>query len=189
MGKSISTIQRSPRINTSYKFAAFCNRLPPMALQKVQLQVSVEPRLSTVLKDRSVVPYIVVPKTKSLPVSATTFPTALSFLHRAGTIAKGYPTANQAVLKCRTVAIPKGNNPQVALFFLLEACQRSAAGSSTVDLRQADQRTQSFPFPIVIHQPLDPAGRALKRRPCLYMHSSTRQAQNASTLRVHAPSR
>ena len=45
------------------------------------------------------------------------------------------------------------------------------------DPRQADQRTQSFHFPIVIHQSLDPAARALKRQaPCLYMPSSTRQA-------------
>ena len=43
----ISTIQRSPRISTSYKFAAPRYRLPPMALQMVQ--VSVEPRLSTAL--------------------------------------------------------------------------------------------------------------------------------------------
>ena len=62
MGESIHTsktvvfftIQRSPRISTSYKFAAPRYRLPPMALQTVQ--VSVEPRLSTALKDRSVVP-------------------------------------------------------------------------------------------------------------------------------------
>ena len=33
MGESISTIQRSPRISTSYKFAAPRYRLPPMALQ------------------------------------------------------------------------------------------------------------------------------------------------------------
>ena len=54
MGESISTIQRSPRISTSYKFAAPRYRLPPIALQTVQ--VSVEPRLLTALKDRSVVP-------------------------------------------------------------------------------------------------------------------------------------
>ena len=54
MRESISTIQRSPRINTSYKFAAPCYRLPPMALQTVQ--VSVEPRLPTALEDFSVVP-------------------------------------------------------------------------------------------------------------------------------------
>ena len=34
--------------------------------------------------------------------------------------------------------------------------------------RQADQRTQSFPFPIVIHQSLDPAARALKRQAPLH---------------------
>ena len=45
MGESISTIQHSPRKSMSYKFAAPRYRLPPMALQTVQ--VSVEPRLST----------------------------------------------------------------------------------------------------------------------------------------------
>ena len=73
MGESISTIQLSPRISTSYKFAASPYRLPPMALQTVQ--VSVEPRVSTALKERSVVP---LSQRLSLPVSATTFPTALS---------------------------------------------------------------------------------------------------------------
>ena len=52
MGESISTIQRSPRISTLYKFAAFRYRLPLMALQTVR----VEPRLYTALKDCSVVP-------------------------------------------------------------------------------------------------------------------------------------
>ena len=59
-GKNISTIQRSPQISTSYKFAAPRYRLPPMALQTVQ--VSVQPRLSTTthkaetaLKNHSVV--------------------------------------------------------------------------------------------------------------------------------------
>ena len=54
MGESISTIQRSPRLSTSYKFTAPRYRLLSMALQTVQ--VSVEPRLSTTLIDRSVVP-------------------------------------------------------------------------------------------------------------------------------------
>ena len=60
MGESISTIQHSPRKSMSYKLAAPRYRLPPMALQTVQ--VSVEPRLSTAthkaemaLNDRSVV--------------------------------------------------------------------------------------------------------------------------------------
>ena len=50
------------------------------------------------------------------------------FVHRAGTLAKGYPTAIQAVLKGRTVAIRKGNKHHLGLFFLPEACQRNAAG-------------------------------------------------------------
>ena len=56
----ISTIHHSPRKSMSYKFAAPRYRLPPMALQTVQ--VIVEPRLSTAthkaemaLNDRSVV--------------------------------------------------------------------------------------------------------------------------------------
>ena len=32
------------------------------------------------------------------------------------------------------------------------------------DQRQADQRTQSFHFAVVIHQSLDPAARSLKRQ-------------------------
>ena len=128
MGESGSTIQRSPNIHTSYKFAARRYRLPPMALRTV----TGERRTSPVngierSPNRAVVPWI-----KSLPVSATTFPTALqSFVHRAGTLAKGYPTAIQAVLKSKTVAIRKGNKHQLGLVFSLEACQRNAAGWST----------------------------------------------------------
>ena len=40
-------------------------------------------------------------------------------------------SAIQAVLKGRTMAIRKGNKHQLGLFFLLEACQRNAAGWST----------------------------------------------------------
>ena len=40
-------------------------------------------------------------------------------------------SAIQAVLKGRTLAIRKGNKHQLGLFFLLEACQRNAAGWST----------------------------------------------------------
>ena len=64
------------------------------------------------------------------------------------------------------------------------------------DPRQSDQRTQSFHFPIVIHQSLDPAAQSSAQAPSslslLYIvvyklhavrSSSTRQAQNASTRR------
>ena len=42
---------------------------------------------------------------------------------------------------------------------------------------------KASPFPIIIHQSLNPAARALKRQALSYMHWSTRQAQNASTRR------
>ena len=81
MGESISRIQRSPRISTSYKFAAPSYGLLPMALQTVQ--VSVEARLSTASPSRAVVR-----KAKSLPVSATTFPTAMSLYIAQGRLRK-----------------------------------------------------------------------------------------------------
>ena len=61
LDRRLFTIQLCPRISTSYNFAAFRYRMPPMALQTVQ--VSAEPRLSTAthkaeaaLKNHSVVP-------------------------------------------------------------------------------------------------------------------------------------
>ena len=50
--RRLFTIQCSPRISTSYKFAIPRNRLPCRLFR-----LSVEPRLSTALKDRSVVPW------------------------------------------------------------------------------------------------------------------------------------
>ena len=124
MGESISTIQRSPRISTSYKFAAPRYRLPPMALQTVQ--VSVEPRLSTALNWvkiaqswRKVVPKSPLPRFQQRCLSTS----RRDACERISAI--------QAVLKGRTMAIRKGNKHQLGLFFLLEACQRNAAGWST----------------------------------------------------------
>ena len=74
--------------STSYKFAAPRYRLPPMALQTVQ--VSVEPRLSTALKDRSVVPYSS-PKDSARLCYMYHVSNSVVFVHRAGTLAKGYP--------------------------------------------------------------------------------------------------
>ena len=71
----------------------------------------------------------VIPKPKSLPVSATTFPTVLSLYIAQGRLRTDirYPSCSQG----RTVAIRKGNKHQLGLFFLLEACQWNAAGWST----------------------------------------------------------
>ena len=50
--RRLFTIQCSPRISTSYKFAVPRSRLPCRLFR-----LSVEPRLSTALKDRSVMPW------------------------------------------------------------------------------------------------------------------------------------
>ena len=155
MGESISTIQRSPRISTSYKFAAPRYRLPAMALQTVQ--VSVEPRLSTALKDRSVVPYsspIVSPRLR-YHVS-----NSVVFLRRAGTLAKGYPLS-KLFSKVEPVPFEK----EININLVYSSCLKHANEILLGDPRQADQRTQSFHFPIVIHQSLDPAARSSAQAP------------------------
>ena len=126
MGESISTIQRSLRISTSYKFAAPRYRLPPMALQTIQ--VSVEPRLSTALNWRSL--------SRAVKYSQSLCPSPLPrFQQRCLSTSRRDACERistiQAVLKGRTMAIRKGNKHQLGLFFLLEACQRNATGWST----------------------------------------------------------
>ena len=100
MGESISTIQRSPRISTSYKFAAPRYRLPPMALQTVQVSrsnLACQWHWKIAQSCRKVVP-------KSLPVSATTFPTALSFYIAQGRLRKDSdicpPSCSQRQNRC-----------------------------------------------------------------------------------------
>ena len=61
------------------------------------------------------------------------------------------------------------------------------------DPRQSDQRTQSFHFPIVVHQSLDPAAQSSAQAPSslslqALRSSCARQAQNASTRWVDPPS-
>ena len=185
MGESISTIQRSPRISTSHKFAAPHYRLPPMALQTVQ--VSVEPRLSTTLKDRWGVSY-------SSPKVSTRLRYHVSnsvvFLHRAGTLAKGYP-GPRFELFSRAEPVPL--EKEININLLYSSCLRHANEMLLGDPRKADQITQSFHFPIVIHQSLDPAARSSAQAPRSFslhaLRALDRQARNASTRRANAPSR
>ena len=138
-----------------YKFAAPRYSLSPMALQTVQ--VSVEPRLSTALKDRSVVPY------SSPKVSARLryhVSNGVVFLHRAGTIAKGYP-----LCKLFSKAEPVPFEKEININLVYSSCLKHANEMLLGDPRQADQRTQSFHFPIVIHQSLDPAARSSAQAP------------------------
>ena len=116
----------------------------------------------------------IVPKTKSLPVSATTFPTALSLYIAQARLRKDI----RPLSKLFSMAEPLPFENEVNINLVYSSCLKHANEMLLCDPRQADQRKQSFPFPIVIHQSLDPAARALKRQaPCLCMHSSTRQAQ------------
>ena len=87
------------------------------------------------------------------------------------------------------MAIRKGNEHQLGLFFLLEACQRNAAGWSTA-VWPANARLP-LPHPVV-HQSLNPAAQSSAQAPSsLSLHalrsSSARQAQsqNASTRWVY----
>ena len=155
MGESISTIQRSPRISTSHNLSAPRYRLPPMALQTVQ--VSVEPRLSTALKDRSFVPY------SSPKVSARLryhVSNRVVVLHRAERLAKGYP-----LFKLFSRAEPVPLEEEININLVYSSCLKHANQMLLGDPRQADQRTQSFRFPIVIHQSLDPASRSSAQAP------------------------
>ena len=158
MGESISTIQRSPRISTSHKFSAPNYWLPPMALQTVQLQVSVEPRLSTALKARSVVPYSSPKVSASLRYHVSN---SVVFLHRAGTLAKGYP-----LFKLFSRAEPVPFEKEININLLYSSCLKHANEMLLGEPRQAAQRTQSFHFPIVIRQSLDPAARSSAQAPC-----------------------
>ena len=95
------TIQRSPRISTSYKFAAPRYRLP------CRLTVYRGERRASPFKgmERSLSRAVII-KTKSLPISATTFRTALSlYIAHDGRKHKHNPTlsANKHVVQiCRS---------------------------------------------------------------------------------------
>ena len=155
MGESISTTQRSPRMSTSHKFAAPRFRLPPMALQTVQ--VSVEPRLLTALKDRSVVPHSNPKVSARLRYHVSN---SVVFLHRAGTLAKGYP-----LFKLFSRAEPLPFEKEININLVYSSCLKHANEMPLGDLRQSDQRTQRFHVPIVILQSLDPAARSSAQWP------------------------
>ena len=147
-----------------------------MALQTVQ--VSVEPRLLTAFKGRSVVPYSS-PKDCARLRYMYHVSNSVVFVHRAGTLAKGYPLSK---LFSKAELLPFEKKMNINLVY--SSCLKHANEMLLGDPRQADQRTQSFHFAIVIHQSLDPAARALKRQaPCLCMHSSTRYSTPLDRLR------
>ena len=73
-------------------------------------------------------------------------------------------SAIQAVLKGRTVAIRKKINIKL-INLVYSSCLKHANNLPLGDQWQADQRTQSFHFAVVIHQSLDPAARSSAQAP------------------------
>ena len=119
-----------------------------------------------------------VPKTKSLPVSAITFPTAFSLYIAQRCLRKNirYPRCSQRENCC----LSKGNQYQLCLFFLLEACQRNSAGWSSAGW----PANAKLPLPhhhSSITRPCCSIERSSAKLLVFTCTSSTRQAMNAST--------
>ena len=141
-----------------------------MALQTVQ--VSVEPRLSTALNWRSL--------SRAVKQSQSLCPSQLPrFQQRCLSTSRRDAceriSAIQAVLKGRTMAIRKGNKHQLGLFFLLEACQRNAAGWSMA----VWPANAKLPLPhrrSSITRPCCSIERSSAKRqaPCLYMSCTSK---------------
>ena len=158
-----------------------------MALQTVQ--VSVEPRLSTALKTAS---RAVVPKPKSLPVSATTFPKRCLCTSRR--VLERLRKDIRPLFKLFSRAEPVPFEKEINVNLVYSSCLKHANEMLLGDPRHAGQRTQSVHFPrhSSITRPCCSSAQApssLSLQFTVYMHSSTPQAQNASTRRVYAPSR
>ena len=137
--------------------------------------------------ERSLSP-AVVPKTKSLPVSATTSPTAL-FVHRAGTLAKGYPLS-----KLLSEAEPLPFEKEININLVYSSCLKHASSKCcwVIPGRLTSERKAcTSPSSFINHSTLllERSSAKLLVFSRLFMHSSTRQAQNASTRRFYAPSR
>ena len=113
---------------------------------------------------------------KSLPVSATTLPTALSFYIAQGRLRKNIRYPSRVFSKVEPWPFEK----EININLVYSSCLKHANEMLLGDPRQSDQRTQSFHFPIVVHQSLDATlllNRALKRQaPCLHnvMHFEVR---------------
>ena len=153
--------QRSPRISTSYKFAASRYRLPwPCRLFRWASNLTFQRRRTKRKRH-----WTIAQSCRSPTVSAGLryhVSNSVVFVQRAGTLAKGY-----LLSKLFSKAEP--------LPFIKKVY------SSTWSTACTPANTK-LPLPIVIHQSLDPAARTLKRQaPCLYMYINTRQDQNVST--------
>ena len=106
------------------------------------------------------------------------------FLHRAGTLAKEYPLS-----KLFSKVEPWPFEKEININLVYSSCLKHANEMLLGDPRQSDQRTQSFHFPIVVHQSLNPAAQSSAQAPssftCLYkvMHFEVRALDRLRTRR------
>ena len=75
---------------------------------------------------------------------------------------------------------------EININLVYSSCLKHANEMLLGDPRQSDQRTQSFHFPMVVHQSLDPAAQSSAQAPssyCLYMHFEVRALDRLRTRR------
>ena len=102
------------------------------------------------------------------------------FLHRAGTLAKEYPLS-KLFSKVEPWPFEKEININLVYSFCLKHANEMLLG----DPRQSDQRTQTFHFPIVVHQSLDPACCSIERSSAkLLVFTCTSKRRALDRLRV-----
>ena len=107
------------------------------------------------------------------------------FVHRAGTLAKYIRPLSKLFSKEEPLPFEK----EININLVYSSCLKHANEMLLGDPRQADQRTQSFPFPIVIHQShstllLERSSAKLLVFTCTCTRALDRLMQNASTCTV-----
>ena len=169
MGESIRPSSfHNPTLSANKHVAQIYRSSLSAAVQTVQ--VSVEPRLSTALKDRSVVPY-------SSPKDSA----RLRYI---------YQSSNSVVFVQRQIRLRKDIRPPSKLFSMAEplpfekeininlvysSCLKRANEMLLGDPRQAYQRTQSFPFPPDRHSSITRPCCSSTQAPCsLSLQTCTR---------------
>ena len=176
------TIQRSPRISTRANL--------PLIAVGCRADCSGERRTSPVNGIERSLSRAVVPKTKSLPVCATTFPTALSWYIAQGRLRKDIRSLSKMFPKAEPLPFEKEIN--VVLTSTLLAWSITTKCSWVIHGRLTSERKASPAMPdrhtrFINHSTLllERSSAKLLGFTCT-VHSSTRQAKKASMRRVDA---
>ena len=97
------------------------------------------------------------------------------FLHRAGTLANGYPLS-----KLFSKVEPWPLEKEININLVYSSCLKHANEMLLGNPRQSDQRTQSFHFPIVVHQSLDPNAQSSAQAPSSLSLSCTSKFERST---------